>query len=232
MVFGGIQKNSFIDYPDKVSCVLFCAGCNFSCPYCHNPEIINISSKQVPVLSENDIFDFLEKQKSFLDGVVISGGEPTLDGSIFLICKKIKALGYPVKLDTNGSRPNIIKRLIKENLVDYIAMDIKTDPSAYHSFIHKDFNTERILFSIRIIMESSLPYEFRTTCVKPFVDADIIEKISDIISGSRLYALQQFNDKKVLDPDFFFKKDYGYNEKQLADFQSIALTRVKACIIR
>ena len=232
MVFGGIQKNSFIDYPDKISCVLFKSGCNFKCPYCHNPEMVNVSGKDKVVLCEKDIFDFLEKQKFFLDGVVISGGEPTLDNDLFLICKRIKALGYPIKLDTNGSRPDVLKRLIKERLINYIAMDIKTYPLGYHALTHKGFDTQCILTSIRTIMASSLPYEFRTTCLKPFVDSDIIEKISNMISGSQLYVLQRFYGKKVLDPGFFEGKNCGYNDAQLADFQSIAMPRVKTCIIR
>jgi pyruvate formate lyase activating enzyme len=232
MVFGGIQKNSFIDYPEKISCVLFRSGCNFKCPYCHNPDMVNASGKHNEALCEKDIFDFLEKQKKFLDGVVISGGEPTLDNDLFLICKKIKALGYPIKLDTNGSRPDIIKRLIEERLIDYIAMDIKTYPSDYHLLTHKDFDAECIFTSICTIMASCLPYEFRTTCLKPFVDSDIIEKISNMISGSHLYVLQRFYDKKVLDPNFFRGKNFGYNYEQLAAFQSIAMPRVKTCIIR
>lgn len=232
MVFGGIQKNSFIDYPEKVSCVLFRSGCNFRCPYCHNPGMVNASGKHNLRLCEKDIFDFLEKQKKFLDGVVISGGEPTLDNDLFLICRKIKALGYPIKLDTNGSRPDVLKRLIEERLIDYIAMDIKTHLSNYHLLTRKDFDTQCIFTSIRTIMASSLPYEFRTTCLKPFVDSDIIEKISDMISGSHVYVLQRFYDKNVLDPGFFKGENFGYSDTQLAAFQSIAMSRVKTCMIR
>ena len=137
MVFGGLQKNSLIDYPGKVSCVLFLSGCNFDCPYCHNPDLAKDSSLCPVLLDEKAVFDFLQRRKGFLDGVVISGGEPTLQKDLLVLCKKIKELGYLIKLDTNGSRPQVIKRLIDEGLVDYIAMDIKTDPFHYSPLIAK-----------------------------------------------------------------------------------------------
>ncbi|MBW1821111.1 MAG: anaerobic ribonucleoside-triphosphate reductase activating protein, partial [Deltaproteobacteria bacterium] len=154
MVFGGLQKNSFIDYPGKISCVLFTSGCNFDCPYCHNPELVNGCAKYSPFSTENGVYDFLYSRKAFLDGVVISGGEPTLQKDLVSICEKVKNMGYPVKLDTNGSRPLVIKQLLDNGLVDYIAMDIKTDPFNYSPLIKKDFKPDSIISSIRIIMES------------------------------------------------------------------------------
>ncbi|MBU4185821.1 MAG: anaerobic ribonucleoside-triphosphate reductase activating protein, partial [Proteobacteria bacterium] len=127
MIIGGLHKNSLIDYPGKISCVIFLSGCNFDCPYCHNPELAKGRSLGSDFLSEDLIFDFLEIHKGFLDGVVISGGEPTLQKGLISFCKKIRLMGYPVKLDTNGSRPEVISKLIDEGLVNYIAMDIEGD---------------------------------------------------------------------------------------------------------
>jgi len=131
MIIGGLHKNSLIDYPGKISCVIFLSGCNFDCPYCHNPELAKGRSLSTGYLSEDLIFDFLGSRKGFLDGVVVSGGEPTLQKGLISFCEKIRLMDYPVKLDTNGSRPEVIKKLIDEDLVNYIAMDIKTDPSHY-----------------------------------------------------------------------------------------------------
>ena len=170
MVFGGLQKNSFIDYPGRISCVLFVSGCNFDCPYCHNPGLVKGGPMASPSLNGEAVFEFLERRKRFLDGVVISGGEPTLQKGLVCLCEKIKKMGYPVKLDTNGSRPKTVKKLVDEGLVDYIAMDIKTDPLHYPRSIKKDSDPDSILSSIQIIMNSALPYEFRTTCVKPIVE--------------------------------------------------------------
>ena len=232
MFLGGLQKNSLIDYPGKISCVLFLSGCNFDCPYCHNPALAKGSPECPTFFDENRIYDFLEKRKGFLDGVVISGGEPTLHSELTSLCNKIKQMGYPVKLDTNGNRPEVLKRLINEGLVDYIAMDIKTDPLHYSPVITKEYNPDNILTSIQVIMESVLAYEFRTTCVKPIVDAQVIESISQIIKGSILYALQRFNNNEVLHPEFFQENEAGYDEDELLNFKTIAEPWVRECIVR
>jgi len=149
MIFGGLQKNSLIDYPGKISCVLFATGCNFSCPYCHNPQLARGCRDDATVFDEKTAYDFLERRKGFLEGVVISGGEPTLQKDLPAVCEKIKEMGYPVKLDTNGSRPQVLKRLLDDALVDYVAMDIKTDPANYNPLIQKDFNPSPLLESIQ-----------------------------------------------------------------------------------
>jgi pyruvate formate lyase activating enzyme len=232
MVFGGIQKNSLIDYPGKNSCVLFFAGCNFSCPYCHNPNLIKGERLRSCLVDDESAFKFIKERKGFLDGVVLSGGEPTIQKNLFSLCKKIKQIGYPIKLDTNGSRPQVIRRLIKENLVDYIAMDIKTEFSHYFPLIKKSHNPDNILTSIEHIMVSDTDYEFRTTCVKPFVDANIIKNIAKIIEGASLYVLQPFNNTNVLDPKFFNTVAPGYEMNELLYLKSIAKPWVKRCIVR
>jgi len=232
MIFGGLQKNSFIDYPGRISCVLFTCGCNFSCPYCHNPQLARGCKDNVDAFDEKSAYDFLEKRKGFLEGVVISGGEPTLQDDLPEVCRTIKHMGYPVKLDTNGSRPQVLKRLVNSALVDYIAMDIKTEPAQYAPFIQHNFNPDPLKESIRIVMASSVEYEFRTTCVKPLVDAAVIEHISRLIRGAPLYALQQFQPNDVLCPEFFQQNNCRYTEQELMSFKSIAQPWVSECLVR
>jgi len=231
MIFGGLEKNSLIDYPGKVSCVLFCSGCNFHCPYCHNPELVKMEGTGGSGPDVKKIDAFLQSRKGLLDGVVLSGGEPTIQKDIIFLCKKIRNMGYSIKLDTNGSRPQVLKRLISEGLVDYIAMDIKTDPDHYSPLIKDNLNPRHILTSISTIMESDLAYEFRTTCVKPFVDPNIIEKISKIINGAMLYVLQRFYKNRVLRPELFSNDEY-YGQKDLIHLKSIAESHVDNCLVR
>jgi pyruvate formate lyase activating enzyme len=141
-------------------------------------------------------------------------------------------MGYSIKLDTNGSRPEILAQLIHNRYVDYIAMDIKTDPSAYPCEISNNENTENILESIVLIMAAGISYEFRTTCIKPFVDGPIIEKISHTIQGAECYALQQFKNENVLSPEFFRDRSPHYSRSDLEQFQAIAAPWVRACIVR
>jgi len=183
MLLGGLQKNSLIDYPGKISCVLFVSGCNFHCPYCHNPDLASGTVIPPDYLTEDWFFDFLKQRKTFLEGVVISGGEPTLQTDLASFCRKIKKLEYPVKIDTNGSDPRMIAHLLEAEVIDYLAMDIKTDPNGYTPFITGALSPEDILSSIRIIMASRIDYEFRTTYVKPFMDESVLEKILDHTAG-------------------------------------------------
>jgi pyruvate formate lyase activating enzyme len=230
MTIGGLHKSSFIDYPEKVSCVLFVSGCNFTCPYCHNPDLVKATTPAA--LSRQELWQFLESRKELLDGVVISGGEPTLNPDLVSLCRKIKRLGYPIKIDTNGSRPLILKELIDKGLVDYIAMDIKTDPYRYAPLIQPTSHPEALLTSIQTIMASSLAHEFRTTCLAPFVSRDIMGSIARHIDGAMLYVLQRFRPKTVLDPDFFQGVDRGMDDDEMIALQSIAKPRVQRCTIR
>ena len=232
MLIGGLQKYSLIDFPGKVSCVLFLSGCNFDCPYCHNPDLVTGTLLCSRPLDESDVYQFLDQRKGLLDGVVISGGEPTLAKDLASLCENIKGMGYAVKLDTNGSRPHVIRHLINDGLLDYVAMDIKTAPSEYARFVKKDEDSTDIRASIQIIMESSVPYEFRTTCVKPFVDSDIIESVAKTIKGANRYVLQRFNDTRILHPEFFKEVEPEYNMDELTFLQTIAEPWVKQCILR
>jgi len=232
MQLGGIQKNSLIDYPGKVSCVLFLSGCNFDCPYCHNPSLVNGRAECPAFLKGKGLYDFLESRRNFLDGVVISGGEPTLQKDLVSLCEAIKRLGYSIKLDTNGSRPRELKRLIGYGLVDYIAMDIKTNPFKYDLFVRDEYNPDDILSSILTIMESAPAYEFRTTCVKGFVDERVIDGIAKLIKNADLYALQRFNRSELLHPEFFHDFESDYSEEDLVNLKTIAEAWVNKCVIR
>ena len=232
MQIGGLLKNTMIDYPGKVSCGIFLTGCYFDCPYCHNPELARGCARRAAEFDPDSVYRFIETRKGFLDGVVISGGEPTLQADLFDLCRDIKEMGYPVKLDTNGSRPQVIKRLIAEGLVDYIAMDLKTDPVKYATYIQSNCNVSDILSSIDIIMNSAIDHEFRTTCVKPIVTTETIENISRLIEGARLYALQRFHQSEVLHPEFFKEAGYEYSDAELEQLKAVAEPRVQQCLIR
>ena len=232
MNIGGLLKNSMIDYPGKLSCGIFLSGCNFDCPYCHNPDLVKGCSGRSDEFDPGNVYRFIENRKGFLDGVVISGGEPTLQEDLFDLCRHIKNIGFPVKLDTNGSRPRVIKRLIDEGLIDYIAMDLKTDPTWYAAYIKANCNETAILSSIEIIMESAIAYEFRTTCVKPIVTTAVIENISRLIKGASLYALQRFHKSRMLRPDFFKEINYEYTDDELMQLKAVAGPWVKQCIVR
>ena len=232
MNIGGLLKNSMIDYPGKLSCGIFLSGCNFDCPYCHNPDLVKGCTGRSAGFDPANIYRFIEKRKAFLDGVVISGGEPTLQDDLFDLCRDIKSMGYPIKLDTNGSRPRVIKRLLDEGLVDYIAMDLKTDPACYATYIKTNFNVIAILSSIEIIMASEIAYEFRTTCVKPIVTPTVIENIGRLINGASLYALQRFHKNRMLHPEFFKETNYEYTDEELLQLKAVAEPWVEHCIIR
>lgn len=232
MILGGLQKYSLIDYPGKVSCVCFVVGCNFSCPYCHNPDLVRKNMGKLSPVDEDGFYAFLEARKGFLDGVVVSGGEPTLNRDLSSLCQRIKAMGYPLKLDTNGSRPEVIHALIDRGLVDYIAVDLKTDPSRYPLLIKEGYDPASLLSTIRIVMEWGGDYEFRTTCVKPLVDAGVIAKLARMIQGASLYALQTFRPAELLHPEFFCNLDPGCDGEEMMSLKSIAEPWVKRCILR
>ena len=232
MKIGGLQKQSFIDYPGKISCVLFLAGCNFDCPYCHNPQLAGGSAHQPETIAEDDVIAYLEHRRSWLEGVVISGGEPTLHSDLPDLCRRIKRLGYPVKLDTNGSRPRMLKTLLEAGLVDYLAMDIKTEPERYADGLARMGDGAALLASIQIVMDSGVDYEFRTTCVRPLVSAATIRRIAQLISGSRRYALQPFRDCCMLHPDFFRDIDPAYSPEEMEQFRRIAEPWVSVCTVR
>jgi pyruvate formate lyase activating enzyme len=232
MRIGGLQKHSLIDYPGRMSCVLFLAGCNFDCPYCHNPGLARGRCAQENGPSEADFFSFLERRRGFLDGVVVSGGEPTLSSDLIPTCERIKTMGYPVKLDTNGSRPAVLQDLLDLGLVDYVAMDIKTDPFHYEVLAHDACSPSEILTSIQLIMDRCETYEFRTTCVRPLVSEKTVEKVVQLIQGARRYVLQRFRPAEMLHPEFFQDMDPAFSPEELRELHAQASPWVEECILR
>lgn len=209
MKIGGLEKITLIDYPGKVACMIYTIGCNFRCPYCHNPELVD---ETVEPLSEEKIFEFLISRKNLIDGVVITGGEPTVHDDLLEFIQKIKSMGFLIKLDSNGTRPKMIKEAIESGLVDYIAMDIKSPLESYSQQVARPVDIEAIRESISLIMNSSIDYEFRTTVVKQLLSEDNIESIAQSITGAKKYYLQKFIPTKILNPQLLKKVSYSDDE--------------------
>lgn len=192
----GIEKLSLVDYDGKVACTLFTGNCNFKCGFCHNSPLV-LDYKFLPVISEDEVFTYLNKRKGVLEGVCISGGEPTLEKDLASFIEKIKNIGYFVKLDSNGTNPEVIKNLFKNGLIDYLAMDIKNDKDNYASIIGFDkFDTKKVEESVDFLLGSKYPYEFRTTLIKEFHKKENIAKIAEWIKGANKYFLQKFKDSE------------------------------------
>ena len=202
MLIGGLQKFSVIDYPGKIVATIFTAGCNFRCPFCHNPELVLPEKiKDQPMFSEEKFFDFLGQRKKLLDGICITGGEPTIHDDLVDFIRQIKEKGYLVKLDSNGSRPEILRQLLKDHLVDYLAMDIKTSKEKYSLGAGVEINLDTIEESIKLVQQFP-EYEFRTTVAPNIVEEDDILKVGQWLKGAKLYALQQYHADKTIDPDY------------------------------
>jgi len=228
MNIGGLQRFSLIDYPGELAAVVFTLGCNFRCPYCHNPELVNCTAKSI---EEGDVLDFLRKRVGKLTGVSITGGEPTLHGvELVDFIKKVKSMGFKVKLDTNGSNPELLRELIEQKLLDYIAMDIKAPLDRYKSLTNSNLNEGVIKKSIDLIMSSNTMYEFRTTVVKGLLSQRDIEEILKMIRGANLYCIQNFIKSKTLNKDFLNRE--GFTREELNSLKKLGDQHVKQCVIR
>lgn len=194
--FFGMQKLTLLDYPGKVGCTLFTGGCNFRCPFCQNSDLVFLKEDSVEI-PKDKISEFLKKRKNILEGVCITGGEPLLHPGLENYLKEIKSLGYHIKLDTNGSLPGKLKHLIKLNLIDYVAMDIKNSPSQYNKTIGvDDITLSSIKESIDYLKENHISYEFRTTIVKEFHNEESIKEMGEWIKGAKILYLQNFEDSE------------------------------------
>jgi len=217
MDIGAIQGTSLIDYPGKVCAVFFTLGCNFRCGFCYSPELVFSRLKKLP---GKNIEDFLKERQKFLDAIILSGGEPLLQKDIVGFCKKLKKYGYLVGIETNGSKPGTLKKLIDNKLVNFIAMDIKSDLEHYSKITGVDVNTSDIKKSIELIKNSGVDLEFRTTVVPGFYDKEIAENIGKILKGANKYVLQQFNNSKEM-IDSSFKNKKPYKEAEIKKFRKI-----------
>lgn len=190
----GLQKLTLLDYPGKVACTIFTAGCNFCCPFCHNASLVTHidTENDIPV---EEVLAFLKKRQGFLEGVCVSGGEPLLQPDIEAFIKKIKALGYEVKLDTNGSNVELLKKLAEQKLIDYVAMDIKNTPEKYGETIGiADYQLDLVMQSVEFLKSDVVEYEFRTTVVRQFHKREDFAKIGQWLKGAKRYYLQSFVD--------------------------------------
>ena len=203
MLIGGLEKSTLIDYPGKVAATVFTVGCNFRCAFCHNPELVDSEKiKKHPQITEEAFLKFLKSRKGLLEGVCITGGEPTVQPDLVDFISKIKQDGFLVKLDTNGSQPKVLAKLLEKKLLDFIAMDIKSSKDKYREAVNKEINLKDISKSINLIKSSSLDYEFRTTVVPGLIDENEIKKIGEWLKGSKLFVLQQFRPNKTLDQSY------------------------------
>lgn len=193
----GMEKLSLVDYDGKIATTLFTGNCNFKCGFCHNSSLV-LDYKDLPEYSQDEIFNYLSKRKGVIEGVCVSGGEPTLHADLPEFLAKIKSLGYPVKLDTNGTNPDMIKNLYKDGLVDYFAMDIKNNKQDYAKIIGFDtFDTTKIERSVEFFLSGGAPYEFRTTLINEFHKKENIALIGEWIKGADKYFLQKFKDSET-----------------------------------
>lgn len=213
MKIGGLRRVSLIDYPGLISATVFLQGCNFKCPYCHNPELVDPSLFRASI-KENSIMEFLESRKGKLDAVTICGGEPTIQDNLSIFIKQIKKMGFAVKLDTNGSQPHVIKTLLAEKLLDYIAMDIKAPLEKYREVIKVQVNPDAIKESIKLVLKATVPYEFRTTVIQSQLGEEDILQIAKLIYGASHYVLQKFIPSITLDKKFQKEKSFSENSLQ------------------
>ena len=222
------MKNTAIDFPGLLSAAVFTQGCNFTCPYCHNPHLVRLFGQP---LAEEATVDFLRQRRPLLDGVVISGGEPTIQPDLADFCKKLRGLGYAVKLDTNGSAPDRVADLIERRLINYLALDLKADPGAYPYEIAPQDPGTAILETIRLLKRTGLPHEFRVTAAAPFITKKSLEAIARAAAGQRPLFIQTCRLENVLNPEFM--ADYSQpTADDLADFQALANTFLPATIRR
>lgn len=234
MIIAGLQKTTLIDYPGKLACTVFLVVCNFRCPWCYNSELV-LPAKIIkhPRVSEKEFFSFLKKRKGLLEGVCVTGGEPTINKDLPEFMSKIKKMGYSVKLDTNGSNPVMLKDLINKKLIDYAAMDIKAplDHEIYQNIMGEGVKLENIKKSVEIIKNSKIDGEFRTTVVPEIHKKDDFVEIAKWIGGKDVeYYLQNFRPEKTIDPEF--EKIKPYSEKFLQEIVNEIKSYFKKCLVR
>lgn len=227
MNINGIQKLTLLDYPGKVACTVFLAGCDLRCPFCHNSELWSASAPAV--MDDAELLAFLEKRRGMLDGVVFTGGEPLLRPELPGIIKKVKDMGFAVKLDTNGTHPEALKSLIDAGLTDYVAMDIKNDPERYAETCgKKEMDLTPVGESIKLLLSGRVPYEFRTTAVRELHDENSFRSIGQMIRGAEKYFIQPFTDRDTV----LFAGFTAPTDDQLERFLAAVRPYVKSAQIR
>ena len=229
MLIKGFLGTSLIDFPGRIASIVFTGGCNFRCPFCHNADLV-LFYKQLPTITEEEVLEKIKKRKGFIDGVEITGGEPLLYNDTLDFIKKIKELGYEVKLDTNGYFPDKLEEILNSGIVDFIAMDIKSSPEKYSYACGIEIDLSKIRASISLIMKKAKEYEFRTTVAPKIVEEEDIIPMVKMIEGAEMYALQEFRPVKTIDPSFM--EISPYPKENLYHFAEIAKPYVKKIEVR
>lgn len=229
MEIKGFIKNSFVDWDGKIASTIFLPGCNFQCGFCHNKAMVK-EHGNIIAIPFSEVESHLRDNRNFIDGVVVTGGEPTIHEELPKLLCDIKSLGFPVKLDTNGSNPQVIDNLLRDKLIDYIAMDIKGPAEEYDEITGSHGLSEKIKDSIKIIMGSGTDYEFRTTIVPAIHDEEEMEKMASMIRGASLYALQKFMPKNTIDKRY--EKEPSPTRERMEKLAEIARKHVNRVVIR
>ncbi len=228
MQIHGLQKTTLLDYPGKVAATIFFGGCNYRCPFCHNRNLVD-NPESEPVIPRQEVLAFLKSRKNILDGVCITGGEPTLQKDLIPFLYEVKELGYLVKLDTNGSYPEVLKALVKNRLIDYVAMDIKSSPNTYAAVSGlKELCFTPIRESVSFLIDGLLPYEFRTTVVAEYHNEAVFQEIGTLLSGAKDYYLQSFQDSEFVENHTL----HACTKADLLHFQELLSAYVKHVRLR
>lgn len=230
MVISGLERTSFVDFPGKIATVLFSPGCNLDCYYCHNWRLLNETKSNY---DQQEVLDFLENRKGRVDGVVFSGGEPTLQKGLKEMMRRVKDKGFSVKLDTNGLKPDVVNDLLDEKLLDYIAMDVKAPPTEkYEEMVGVPVDINKLNETIELLMNQAIPYEFRTTYVPSLTQADICA-ITDWIYGAKRYVVQQYRrpqvDGKIVDMRLM---EVPHSPQYIKETVALIAPKVQTCEIR
>jgi pyruvate formate lyase activating enzyme len=229
MLIGGFQKSSLLDYPDKISAIIFTQGCNFRCSYCHNKELIIQKPVNTPITPE-EVLSFLEKRRNKLDAVVITGGEPTLQPDLIEFMQKIKKSGFLIKLDTNGSNPYVLGEAIRLKLADYIAMDIKAPLEKYQVITNCKADIEKIKESVDLIKNCDVKYEFRTTVLRSQLSEEDILQIKDLAYNARLWILQKYIPPE--NSSHNLKNELNYTHDEFEKLRKNIKNSILECLIR
>ncbi len=227
MKIHGLQKMTLLDFPGRVACTVFIGGCDFRCPFCHNFELVDGTAK--PIMDDEELLSFLSGRKGLLDGVAFTGGEPMINPGLPELIRKIRDLGYAIKLDTNGYHPETLEMLLKEGLIDYVAMDIKNSPAKYAMTSGlEQLDLEPVKKSISLLLEGDVDYEFRTTVLKEFHEADDFEEMGKMIKGAKRYFLQAFTDRDSVP----FGNLHAPNKEEMTAFMAKATPYVLEISLR
>lgn len=225
---GGIQKLSLVDFPGRIAAALFTTGCNMRCGYCHNPELV-LPERLAPSIPIEQIMTFLKSRIGRLEGVVVSGGEPTMHDDLPILCRMIKDLGFEVKLDSNGMRPDMIRQMIDDKVIDFVAMDIKGPLEKYQEIAARPIDLEAIQETIALLIDSGLEHEFRTTIVREQLEPGDFYKVGELVKGAKRFALQHFLPGTTLSPQFHTATTF--TDAEFDQAKNIMEGYVEKCVI-